>query len=139
VAVLAVLVIALSACGASSEADAPPATAPASAAASDPSASSPSVAASSADDCDGATARVTAAVASFAEVTKVTMIAACSEASIETSLPAGALGSASADTGVKICQAAAMTAYSGDVNSITVDSIDGHELAIGLKNADCIP
>ena len=67
------------------------------------------------------------------------MVAACGEVSIATGLPPGVLGSPSAATGLKICDAAAKVAYQGDVNSVTVVSTDGHELAIGLKNADCIP
>jgi hypothetical protein len=90
-------------------------------------------------DCGGAVARITAAVSSFTEVTKVQMVAACGQASIETSLPPGVLGSASAATGLKICNAAAAVAYQGDVTSVSVDSADGHELATGLKTAPCIP
>jgi hypothetical protein len=152
-AALAGLAIGLSACGSSSSkaADPPQAsssavtqsspssTAAASSASSSSASSEPASGSPSADDCNGAVARVTAAVAAFSEVTKVTMVAACGQASIETNLPAGVLGSASADTGIKICKAAATTAYQGDLSSITVDSVDGHELAIGLKGADCLP
>lgn len=83
--------------------------------------------------------RVTAAVAKFSQITKVHTVAACGQVSIETSLPPGVLGSASASKGVEICTAAAKVAYRGDVSSVTVNSADGHELAIGLKSADCIP
>jgi hypothetical protein len=69
----------------------------------------------------------------------VTLDGACGQISIATGLPAGVLGSPSAATGIKICDAAAQVAYQGKVNSVTVVSTDGHELAIGLKKADCIP
>jgi hypothetical protein len=150
-AALAGLAIGLSACGSSSSkaADPPRTSSSASTQGSSSSSassgsetsesSSPVSGSASSDDCNGALARVTAAVAAFSEVTKVTMVAACGQASIETNLPAGVLGSASADTGIKICKAAATTAYQGDLSSITVDSVDGHELAIGLKGADCLP
>ena len=100
---------------------------------------SPSAGAAGGDDCGGAVSRVTAAVAKYPEVTKVTTVAACGEVSIATNLPAGVLGSASANKGVSICTAAAKVAYQGGVSSVTVNSADGHELAIGLQSADCIP
>ena len=78
-------------------------------------------------------------MAGFPDVVKVTSVAACGEVSVATRLPAGVLGSASAATGIKICEAAAKVAYQGSVSSVTVQSTDGHELAIGLKGADCIP
>jgi hypothetical protein len=93
----------------------------------------------SGDDCGGAVARVTTAVASFAAVTKVHTIAACHEVDIVTNLPGGVLGSPSATTGAAICDAAAKVAYQGDVSSITVTAVDGHEIAAGLKDMSCIP
>jgi hypothetical protein len=91
------------------------------------------------DDCGGAVARVTTAVAGFPEVTKVQTIAACHEIDIDTNLPSGVLGSPSATTGAAICNAAAQVAYQGDISSITVTADDGHEIAQGLKTASCIP
>ena len=94
---------------------------------------------STGDECGGAVARVTPAVASFPQVSKITMIAACGEVSIETTMPPGVLGSASTDTGIKICEAAAAVAYQATVKSVTVSATDGSELSIGLKGQDCIP
>jgi hypothetical protein len=91
------------------------------------------------EDCSGTTDRIGKAVLGFPQISKIMMIAACGEASIQTSLPAGVLGSASATTGVEICHAAATVAYQGKVTSVTVVATDGSELAIGLKGADCIP
>jgi hypothetical protein len=103
------------------------------------SAAAPQAQTTSGDDCDGAVARVTTAVASFAAVTKVHTIAACHEVDIVTTLPSGVLGSPSATTGAAICEAAAKVAYQGDVSSITVTAVDGHEIAAGLKAMSCIP
>jgi hypothetical protein len=93
----------------------------------------------SADECGGAADRVKTAVAGFTEVTKVHMIAACHEVDIRTNLSSGVLGSPSATKGTDICEAAAKAAYQDDVSSITVTAADGHEIAAGLKSADCIP
>ena len=99
----------------------------------------PTLGSSTGGECGGAVARVTRAVASFPRVSKITMIAACGEVSIETTMPPGVLGSASTDTGIKICKAAATVAYQATVNSVTVTATDGSELSIGVKGQDCAP
>ena len=146
IGLVASVVIGLSACssGSSGGPSAAPTTLSTSTSTASASTAAPSVAVLSAapisaDDCGGAVGRVGKAVASFPQVTKVEMIAACGTASIETDLPPGVLGSASATEGVKICSAAAGVAYQGQVGSVTVDAKDGSELAIGLKGSDCIP
>jgi hypothetical protein len=142
------LALCAAACGSSGNAPAATADPVSSAVSSSPAGSStgagpsssvaPSASASD-DDCGGAVARVTAAVAGYPEVTKVQTIAACHEVDIQTNLASGVLGSPNATKGTAICEAAAKVAYQGDVSGITVSDVDGHELAAGLKTADCIP
>jgi len=140
--VIGVVIVALTACASSSKPSATitsSATTSTAASGTNSSGSSPASTSSSAGDCGGAVARVTTAVKSFPEVTKVDTIAACHEVDIQTNLPGGVLGSPSATKGTEICDAAAMVAYQGDVSSITVTATDGHELAAGLSTAPCIP
>jgi hypothetical protein len=130
---LGALVVALAGCGSGSGSS----TVPTSRATT--TAPSASTSASSGEDCGGVVGQVKTAVAAYPEITKVQTIAGCTEVDIDTNLPSGVLGSPSATRGSEICEAAAKVAYQGDVSSITVTATDGHEIAAGLKSADCLP
>ena len=67
------------------------------------------------------------------DVVAVTIIGGCHQASIATSLAA-----TDVKAGLAICDSAAEVGYTDGVSSITVDAVDGKELAIGLKDASCI-
>jgi hypothetical protein len=65
----------------------------------------------------------------------VSIIGGCHEASIDTSL---APGMASVSAALTICDAAAKVAYAQGLLSVTVSGTDGHELAAGLRDSQCI-
>ncbi|WP_328661676.1 hypothetical protein [Nocardia salmonicida] len=74
------------------------------------------------------------AVSEFA-ITGVSITGQCTAVTIETNL---ADDPTSAQTALRICTAAATVAYTEDVNSVSVVSADGSELAVGIKGARCI-
>ncbi|MFE9787736.1 hypothetical protein ACFYO7_20375 [Nocardia salmonicida] len=74
------------------------------------------------------------AVSEFA-ITRVSITGQCTAVNIETNL---ADDLTSAQTALRICTAAATVAYTEDVNSVSVASADGSELAVGIKGARCI-
>lgn len=74
------------------------------------------------------------AVSEFA-ITRVSITGQCTAVTIETNL---ADDPTSAQTALGICTAAATVAYTEDVNSVSVVSADGSELAVGIKGASCI-
>jgi len=85
------------------------------------------------DGC-GDVDQVRNAVSEFA-ITRVSIAGQCTAVTIETNL---ADDPTSAQTALRICTAAATVAYTEDVNSVSVVSADGSELAVGIKGARCI-
>ncbi|WP_327588495.1 hypothetical protein OHA25_16760 [Nonomuraea sp. NBC_00507] len=67
------------------------------------------------------------------DIRSVTMQGQCTLVSIETTL-----GDEESNTAKKICDAAAEVAYSGDTNSISVQSRSGKELSVGIAGATCL-
>jgi hypothetical protein len=135
VAVLAAATVTLAACGGS---DDQAATSPAAAATTPvdlPSIDLPSEVGGgdNGGDCDGGAADAVKKAVTSPAVTKIQVIGGCTEVSIETSLAP----TAKAD-GVKICEAAAKVAYTGNVMAVSVDGSDGHELSAGIKGAPCV-
>ncbi|MFC9876013.1 hypothetical protein [Nocardia salmonicida] len=78
--------------------------------------------------------QIRSAISEFA-ITRVSITGQCTAVTIATDL---ADDPTSAQTALRICTAAATVAYTGDVNSISVVSADGSELAVGIEGARCI-
>ncbi len=97
------------------------------------SASSPASLQPTGDGC-GDVDQIRNAVSEFA-ITRVSITGQCTAVTIETDLADGPTG---AQTALRICTAAATVAYTEDVNSVSVVSADGSELAVGIKGARCI-
>jgi len=77
--------------------------------------------------------QVAAALTAFPEVTKVRIIGSCTQADVETNLPAE-----SNEKGKAICDAAGATAYANGLQAVTVTAKDGSEIGAGVKGAPCI-
>jgi hypothetical protein len=101
-------------------------TAPASAAAT-------AATGSGSGDCGEATAALVAKHLARADVVSVTTEGGCHDATIVTSLDPS-----DSATGLAICDSAAEVAYAGDISSITVLAANNKELAIGIKDQQCI-
>lgn len=98
-----------------------------------PAPASASASAAGAGSCGGAVASTITQHVASAAISGVTIIGGCHQASIATSLAA-----TDVKAGLAICDSAAEVGYTDGVSSITVDAVDGKELAIGLKDASCI-
>jgi hypothetical protein len=85
--------------------------------------------------CDLALPDITAATKAGTYVTAVKIIGGCTTASISTSLNKDAAGVQAA---VAICEVASIVAYGHGVGAVSVESVDGKELAIGIKGASCV-
>lgn len=87
----------------------------------------------SADDCGGAATTVQAHLDS-ADVSAVTVNGQCTNVTIDTELD-------DEDTagGKLLCESAGKVAYTGDINSVTVRSLSGAELAAGIPGMPCLP
>jgi hypothetical protein len=67
------------------------------------------------------------------EIESVVVQGQCTSAVIRTSL-----GDDAYETGRQLCESAAEVAYTGDINSVSVVSKSGHELAIGISGMKCL-
>jgi hypothetical protein len=85
--------------------------------------------------CDQALPAISAATKAGSYVTAVKIIGGCTTASISTSLKKDPGGVAAA---MGICEIAANEAHAHGVGAVTVESVDGKELAIGVKGSPCI-
>jgi hypothetical protein len=133
-----VVLVATAGCGGSATSSPAPATGPAATSpAAAPATDVPSSGAPSADagvgGCPGALATTIKDHVGSSAVSAIQIIGGCTMASIETSL-----ARTDAKAGLDICDKAAEVAYTDDVNSISVESGDGKELAVGIKGAPCI-
>jgi hypothetical protein len=88
--------------------------------------------ATAADDCGGKGMTVTQHLAR-AEVTNVEVIGQCTTVSIETTL-----ADSDSSAAKQICDSAAELVYTGDTNSIRVESNSGKEIAMGIASAKCL-
>jgi hypothetical protein len=127
---VAVLSVALAGCssGSAVDAGAPAASAaPASSAAA--AVSTPAGGGSGCKDVP----QVAAALTAFPEVTNVKIIGSCTQADVDTDLPAG-----SNEKGKAICDAAGAAAYANGLQAVTVNAKDGSEIGAGVKGGPCI-